>query len=38
MANQEEKKRRQALVDEIRQKEQAEAEVAMPISKDDLKA
>lgn len=38
MPNREEKKRRQAIVEEIRREEKAKAEVKMPISKPDLKA
>jgi hypothetical protein len=38
MANKEEKKRRQALVEKIAQEKQSQAEAAMPISKPDLKA
>jgi hypothetical protein len=38
MPNKDEKKRRRAIVREIKQKERAEAEAAMPISKPDLKA
>jgi hypothetical protein len=38
LADREEKKRRQAIAREIKRKERAEAEAAMPISKPDLKA
>ncbi|MBW3636092.1 MAG: DUF2695 domain-containing protein [Armatimonadetes bacterium] len=38
MGNREEKKRRQALVEQMTQGELAEAEALMPISKPDLKA
>lgn len=38
MANNNEKKRRKAMVEEIMREKQAQAEAAMPISKPDLKS